>query len=325
LKKITKIIRLLIALACIAYLVKFFYSDRQALKVVLKLDFASIAYIVALTVAYFLIYNFRLKLVFEKCSGQILPFWPVFKLLMLANFLNMVLSQVGNIYRAVRLKSEFNVSYTSYVSSLSSIYWLDTCFNFIVAIIVILTVKSDFQIGIFSAWKLFMVLALLVIAAPVAADTLLSKIKIKNNFLAWIHSKLSEVFTVTINNLKDFRYILKIMVLGIPILLITVAGQFILFRGFGIILTIPALLVFYVLLRLSTFITITPGNIGVQEIAYGFLSQQMGIGMAQGILVSVVARVLSSIVIISMGLLFGGIDALRLKNNTTILETDSPE
>jgi uncharacterized membrane protein YbhN (UPF0104 family) len=321
LNKLKKIIRLLITLACIAYLVKFFYSDRQSLKLVLKLDLASIACIVLLSVAYLLTYNFRFKIVFEKCSGQTLPFWPVFKILMVANFLNMVLSQVGNIYRGVRLKKEFSVSYTRYISSLTSVYWIDTCLNFIIAVIVILFVKSDFQIGPFTAWKLFALMGLVTLAVPVAADMLLSLIKIKNHSLAWIHSKLTEVLSVTINNLKDIRYILKIISLGTLVLLVTAVGNYIIFRGFGIILTTPALLVLVVLLRLSTFITITPGNIGVQEIAYGFISQQMGIGMAEGILASVVTRVFSSIIIIALGLLFGGIDTIKVRKKYSGLES----
>jgi uncharacterized protein (TIRG00374 family) len=320
LKNLKKIIKLLITVVCIAYLIKFFYTDRQSLRLVLKLDFLSVVYIVILTIIYLLIYNFRLKIVFEKCSGQRLLFFPVFQLLMLASFLNMVLSQFGNIYRGVRLKKEYGISYTCYISSFTSLLWMDTCLNMFIAVIVILFVKSDFQIGRFTAWKLFSVMGLVTVAAPIAVKMALSRIKTKGRYPAWIHSKLTEVIAATINNMKDIRYLLKVTGLGILILFQTVFAHYILFRGFGINLTAPALLVFYVLLRLSMFITITPGNIGVQEIAYGFISKQMGIGMAEGILVSVVARILLSITVISMGLLFGGIDLLRRRKDYSGLE-----
>ena len=152
-------------------------------------------------------------------------------------------------------------------------------------------------------------------AAPIIGHLLLSWIKIENCRLTWIHSKITEVLTATIINLKDILYLLKVTALGIVILILTVIAHYILFKGFGIILTVPALLVFYVLLRLSLFIIITPGNIGVQEIAYGFISEQMGFGMAQGVLVSVFSRILNTSVILVLGILFGGIDLLRHRKN----------
>lgn len=314
-KTLKKIIKLLITIACIAYLIKFFYTDRQSLRLLLKLDFLSVAYIVILTVIYFLVLNLRIKIVLEKCSGKMLPFWPIFKLLMLTNFLNLVLIQVGNIYRSIRLKKAYDISYTSYISSFTSLLWMDTCLNILIAVVVISMVKSDFQIGKFTAWKLFSIIGLVTVASPIIGNLLLSWIKIENRRLAWIHSKLTEVLTATIINLKDILYLLKVTALGIVILILTVIAHYILFKEFGIILTVPALLVFYVLLRLSLFIIITPGNIGVQEIAYGFISEQMGFGMAQGVLVSVFSRILNTSVILVLGILFGGIDLLRHRKN----------
>ena len=55
----------------------------------------------------------------------------------------------------------------------------------------------------------------------------------------------------------------------------------------------------------------TLGDISVQELAYRILSGQMGIGMAQGMVVSVIMRILSTSVIIVLGGLFGGIALLR--------------
>jgi hypothetical protein len=62
---------------------------------------------------------------------------------------------------------------------------------------------------------------------------------------------------------------------------------------------------------ISFFIILTPGNIGIQEIAWGFLSEQMGIGMEIGILMSGFIRLVSMGVLAACGIAFGGVDLIR--------------
>ncbi len=310
-KKLKKIIRLLIALACIIYLVRFFYKNKDSLLLILKLDVPTIFFIIILTVSYFFIYSLRFQIVLEKCSSIRLNYIYLFKLLIQARFLNLVFSQMGNVYRGYKLKKDCNISYTRYISSFTSTLWMDTCFNLFFATTVILVLSPRFKIGYFIAWQTFLILALLISAVPVAVIFLMSKFKIKIKFLDWTHAKLTEVLSVTISNLRDTTYLLKFFSLGIIQLALTVLAHYILFKRFDLILNLPTLLVFYILLRLSIFISITPGNIGVQEIAYGFIAEQMGIGMAAGILVSVVARVLNFFIIILLGIILGGTSLLR--------------
>lgn len=301
----------MIAIACIIYLARFFYQNKDSLKLILKLDVTTIFYIIILTVIYLFIDSFRLRIVLEKCSSKRLNYIYLFKLLIQASFLNMVFSQMGNVYRGCRLKKDYDISYTRYISSFISTLWMDTCFNLFFATAVILILSPNFKIGFLIAWKIFLIIALSVSALPLVGNILLSKFKMKIKFLDWIHSKLTEVLSVTFSNLRDITYLVRFFSLGIVELALTVLGYYILFKGFDIILNLSSLLVFYILLRLSLFIAITPGNIGVQEIAFGFISEQMGIGMASGILASVVARAITIFIISLMGVIFGGIHLLR--------------
>ena len=79
--------------------------------------------------------------------------------------------------------------------------------------------------------------------------------------------------------------------------------------------SVPVLALFYIILKISTEILITPGNIGPREVAYGVLSESMGIGMGQGIAVSVIIRVLGTGTVLVLGSCFGGIDLLRHKED----------
>ena len=310
-KQIKKILKFIIVLACIIYLVRFFYANRDSLQIAFNLNFLTIVYIIVLSIIYLLLYSYRFKIILEKCSGCRVPFFPWFKILILSRFLNMVFSQMGNIYRGLSLKKDYNISYTRYISSFTSFAWMDTCLNLITGIVVIVIVKPDMKVGQFEAWLVLLVLICIALPVPVAAQILLRKTNFKYSSLVWVKSKLSEVLTVTFNNLKDKIYLSRIIILGLVLFGQSILGYYILFRSFDIRLGLPELAVFYILLKVSFFFQITPGNIGIQEIAHGFLGEQIGVGMAEGILVSVVIRIISTTLIILLGLFSGGIDLLR--------------
>lgn len=189
--------------------------------------------------------------------------------------------------------------------------------NLIIAMGIILALTPEMVIGDFLAWKILLVLTALALLAPLAAKFILDKIKFGFKSADWAKSKLSEVMTVTVSNLRDVRYMLKVIAIGLVVMFRTVLTYYILFRAFDIEPQITVLIIFYSLFKLSTFVNITPGNIGIQEIAYGFLADQLGIGMAQGILISVTIRMLGTSVIITTGLLFGGFELLKHREDIT--------
>lgn len=73
----------------------------------------------------------------------------------------------------------------------------------------------------------------------------------------------------------------------------------------GIEPNVPDLALFLALYKLSTLVVLTPGNLGIREMAFGFLSQALGIGMAEGILASAMLYAVHSSLVIPLGLAFG--------------------
>jgi uncharacterized membrane protein YbhN (UPF0104 family) len=308
---IKKISRLVIFMICIGYLARFFYINRLSLQIAFNISISIIILIVLLSIVYLLLYNYRFHLILEKCSGQRLNFWPLFRIFILGKFLNTFISQAGTVYRGLQLKQDYGISYTNYISSFASFAWMDSWMNMVIAALVILTVGHDLKIGSFYAWQISLVLAICIFVVPLLIEAAFRKISFNNTYLNWTHSKLNEVLKATIENVKDTVYVSKIIILGIGALICAGALYYICFRIFDITLAIPSLAVFYALLSLSTCIVLTPGNIGVQELAYGFLSQQLGFGMAQGVLVAAFARISGTTIILLLGIILGGIDLLR--------------
>ena len=70
-------------------------------------------------------------------------------------------------------------------------------------------------------------------------------------------------------------------------------------------------------LKLSNQVIITPGNFGIRELTYGIIGTQLNISMADGVIISILLRVVGTSVVIITGFLMGGIELLldKKKNN----------
>lgn len=306
-----KIIQWVLAVCCLAYIFWFFLKNTQELTLVFKLNPLTLAALTCFIVLGHIMYSYRFKIILEKCSGCSIPFWPWFRIVVLSRFLGTFVPQAGNIYRSVCLKKNYHISYTRYAGSFFSFAWMDTSLNLICAVGIVLAIKPDLQIANFKALNFLTLLTAAIVAIPILLEFIFRLIRFRNRYLSWLHAKLSEMLTVSVSSLSDGVYMLKIVLTGIIAFINTIAVFYICFISLDMPVNLPVLALFYVVLKLSTQIIITPGNLGVRELAYGILSEQMHIGMAQGIVISAIIRILGTCVIITLGTLFGGIDLLR--------------
>jgi len=314
-KKIANILRWIIAVICLAYIVNFFCKNTEELKKLSLFQPIILVYIILLQLIYHTLNGMKFKIVLEKCSNKKVKFLPWMKIFILGRFLNTVIPQSGNIYRGITLKKQFDVSYTRYISGYSSFAWMEIFVNLFIAALAIFLINPGFRIGSLSAWKTLIFLSLISLAFPILIELIFNKITFKNQNLNWLHSKLAEVITVSVSNLKDPVYMLKIVLFTIIIFARTCLAFYLYFKVFNLDVSLPALLVFCSLFKISAFIIITPSNIGIQELAYGFLCEKMEIGAAQGILVSALIRVVSVSVIIILGIALGGKDLIRRRKD----------
>jgi hypothetical protein len=311
-----KIIKSTVLLVSIAYIFRFFYKNWGTIEIGFSFDKTIIFSIIVLTLSTFITYAYRFKIILAKCSGTSLPFWAWFRIVILGRFLNLIFAQMGNVYRGVELKKIHKITYTDYISSFVSFAWMDMCLNLAIAELVILLYNPGMKIYNQNIASIILLMLLVIFLSPIFAKITLQNLFFKQyKWSLRLSSKLEEVLTVTLDNLKDIRYLIQFTILGLAVLVQTLAAYFLLFLIFEIKLYFTALIIFYTLLRFSAFVVITPGNMGIQEIAFGFLGEQMGIGMAQGMVISFTGRFINTLIIISLGIFFGGIDLLRHKKN----------
>lgn len=309
--KFKKVIQWALAVACTAYIVHFFATNTDKLKLVMQLNPLAIGAIAVFSILGHLIFCVRFQIVLKKCSGKSVPFFPWFRIVILGRFLTLLAPQAGNIYRSIALKKHYQIPHTRYASSFFSFIWMDACVNLLLTLAIVAIVEPGLMIGRLRAVLLLAVSIVAIVAAPLLIEAVFGLFSFKNKKLGWLHSKIAEMLRVSVSNLRDARFMLKVFVTGVVGLGNTLAIFYLCFRCLDLPIKLPTLALFFMIMRLSTHIAITPGNLGVREIAYGIVSDQMNFGMAQGILISVIIRVIGTAIIIVLGTIFGGIGLLQ--------------
>ena len=316
--KYKKIVQWSLTFCCGVYIVWFFVTNRQKLQeIVFTLPLLNLVGLLGLTLLGYLIYSYRFQIILKKCSGCSVPFYQLLKIVVLGRFLSLFAPQAGNIYRSIRLKKNYRISYTRYASSFFSFTWMDTCLNLAIAFIVTLIVQPDLRISGLKVMHVLLLLMLIIMAVPILLEIFFRLTRLRNRTLAWMHGRLSEMLTVSVGSLRDCRYISKIILTGGISFIHALMTFYLFFITLQVQINLPALALYYIVLRLSNNIIITPGNIGVREIAYGILSEQIHIGMAQGILISLFMRVIGTLILITLGLFFGGSELLLHRERLT--------
>jgi uncharacterized membrane protein YbhN (UPF0104 family) len=256
----------------------------------------------------------RLSLSVGQVSDTRIPAVAWFRIVLLGQFLNLFVPQLGNVYRGVTLKREFSVTYTAYATGLFTFVWLDTAFGFVLCLSVLLLLEPGLRLAGFPIVPMIAVLAVLLLSAPVVASRLLAKLQLAHDRLAKWKGRVDTLLTTAARKLKTPAFMTRFL-LGSALLM---ANQstilWICFRAVGMPIEPETAVLFQVLVKLSNQVVVTPGNLGLTELAFGLLgSAAHGGSVEYGIAAALVFRVLSSSCVIGLGILFGGAGLLRMK------------
>lgn len=308
---------------CAGFIVQFFNRNREELLVVLEIRPTYVVSLLALCSVYLILHAYRYQVVLEKCSDRQISFGSWFRLFILGRFLNSIFPQAGNVYRSVRLKENYGVTYTRYISACFSLVWMATCFNLLLTLGVIMLANPGLRVGSLPAKQLVLVSAVLFGALPPLVGALL-RVLPERGYLSWLRAKLTEVLQVSVRNLRDGWYMARIIVAGVLVFGQACLIIYMCFQSMGIGVGAAEAVLFYSLLQLSTYVNFTPGNIGVQEIVLGLLAEAMEIGMGAGMLVSGLLRAVNYMLLLILGAAMGGLGLVRQSEHYTSRDGRDP-
>ncbi len=275
------------------------------------LDAASVVVLVALQALYLVVQSGRFHVVLVKLAERSVGFWPWLQLFVLGRFLNLFVPQAGNVYRGVELKRRFGIGYTRFVAAFVNAPWVAMVMNFLIGAVVVALAAPEARVGTWPLGLLLGLAALVTAAAPVLALPLLALVPQRWRALAWLHTRLAETLQVTLASLRDARYLARVLAWTLAAFVQAVALLWLCFVALGADVGLAQAVAFYVLLQLSTYLAVTPGNLGLQELAFGFLALGMGGGAVEGVVVSGLLRVTGVIALLLTALPMGGVQALR--------------
>lgn len=250
--------------------------------------------------AYLLIFNRRYQLLLSGVTGRPIGYAPLFELMVYSRFLNHTVPQSGNAYRGIRLKADAGITYTAYVRSSVFFAWLDTTINFLIAGIVILTLEPSIEIHGVPVLPAVCVVWLTVVCAPLLLTAVWAQFEtlgVANRIPSKFLMQNQTVSQGIGNFLRSPRAVLAFFALSSALFVLMSSVFWSLFMSTGVIVSGADLALFYALYRLTILVTLTPGNLGVRELAYGLLAGGLGVGLVVGVVATLLLRILTTVVL----------------------------
>ena len=289
----------------------------EDLAVLRSLAAPAVVLLVLLQVVYLGVQSGRFHVVLVRLADRPVGFWGWLQLFVLGRFLNLFLPQAGNVYRALELKRRFGVGYTRFGAAFVNAPWLAMVLNFVLGAAVVAIAQGDARVA---GWPLSLLLALAAVvtaAAPLVAVALLPLLPRRVRAVAWLHGRLEEMVCVTLDSLRDAAYLARVTVWTVVAFVQASAMLYLGFVALGAEVTVADAVAFYVLLQLATYVAVTPGNLGLQELAFGVLAVGLGSAAVDGVVVSALVRVTGVVALVALALPLGGVQALRAGREAT--------
>jgi hypothetical protein len=283
-----------IGAVCVAFVIATLVKEREVLLQARAIAPADIIALFVLLIGYFVLYAYRFVLLIEKHCGCRIGLLAWIRMLVVVRFLNNMVPQMGSIHRGIALKRDFGVSYTDYIAANLFFIWSDTVLNFVIALLLFWGGATSLELFGLSAGAFLALSSGALVATPFLAHLVIGVIPNPPKLI----QKLGQVAEEVVRGAKDLRYMLSTACIAVASFLITSHVFRVLLGTVGAEVDLATLAVFYALYRLTFHINITPGNVGIREIAYGLLCAQAHIGMSKGLLIAAELRVLSILVLL---------------------------
>jgi len=303
---IIKLGRTLFAAACLLLLCRYMWVNREDFSTLRNVRPDYIACILMAHSVSLLLAAARFRAVLKHVGTRI-AFWPWFRILVISRFMSKLVPQAGNVYRITILKMRYNLSITKYVSVFATLSMFDHVLHLLIALLIVLFLEPSLQFQGQPVWLILLGFLVLIVAAPFFLEKILSPLGGRVQVLECAHKRLLQVLGTVRENQTNYALLLDYGVFATLYFLIGLSAIYCCFACAGVFPSLPYLVIFWAIVSLTQLINLTPGNIGIVEFIYAWLSYEAGFGAAEGILAALILRVLSYINLMAWGIILGGL------------------
>lgn len=306
-----KIIQYAVLVICIGIIAKYFTDRKDELGQIFNLQGKDIVLLGLLGLLIHIIMGYKMLFILHRLGLSRMPHLTWFKIFSVSRFLNFHLVQGGNIYRGIKLKQDYAFSYTDSVSMMAIFGWFEAVLILVISIAMVALLDQGVSIAGISALKVLAILLISFLLLPFVVRIILHKCYAKIFAKPWVHEKLTQLIDCLTASIRDTRLLISLFALSLLTFLLYVWQIKMAFQAIGTPIGTPETAVFTAITLLSGVINITPSNIGVTELIYGYLSSVMGKSMGSGIIVCGILRVLGYLIVVVCMVLFNGLPTDR--------------
>ena len=300
-----------LAVSTLGLVVWVIMRDRPSLDALGAIDPLDVAVIMVLQLLHLVPESYRQMIVIESSASTSIRWIPFFRIFVVGRFLNTLIPQSGNVYRALRLRSEFSIAIADFGGGMIAFVVLSFVASMLVAAPFVALQSPTLTIGGAPAALAFVVAGCAVAVAPfviwLVGRSLPAGWRGQSRLLDIAH----QVVTATITALSNGRLMLTFLGVWSLTLIIVVALYRTVFSAVGWELGIGEAIAIYALLQASTFIVLTPGNVGIQELGLAAFATIFGIPAAIGPIAAALIRVTGWIAIAIPAAVFGSTDIVQ--------------
>lgn len=302
----------LFAALLLALSVRLLLKNPEPLRQLMSLPPALGLLLLPLAILNFWLVAFRMSLAVERSSQARVPLTAWFRIVVLGQFLNLFVPQSGNVYRGVTLKREHGVTYTAYATGLFTFIWLDTAFGFALCLLVIAALAPGLRLGGFAVLPALTLVIALLVLAPFLAARLLAGVSLRSPLLTRVQALASDLLRSAGTSLRSRGFVLRFLLASSLVMVDQSIILWLCFRAVGLAIDPETAVLFQVVVKLSNQVIVTPGNLGLTEMAFGVLGAAAhGGSLSYGIAAALVFRMLFTSSAIVLGVMFGGLRLLR--------------
>ncbi|MCP5103420.1 MAG: flippase-like domain-containing protein, partial [bacterium] len=294
----------------LGYIAYYIIENRESFLILKSIGPIDIGALFAAFFCSLLVSSVRLLMVMKKFGLKEMRFFPWFRIFVLARFFNRLVPQGGNVFRALTLKKENRFPLKNYTLSFLNFTWVDLVVSFTLISVIIYRFQPGLKIGEIPVLYFSLGLVPVFIAGPLLFYLAVKRMRViqdrKGVFVSFL-----KALAAMVEQTLGVKFLLKNILLCIFSFGLVLLWFYLGFHSIGVETGIGALAVFTAIMRMSLLVSITPGNLGVLELAYGTLASSFGLDFSTGIIVAAVTRVVSFTGILILGVSFGGIPLIK--------------
>lgn len=285
--------------------------DRPSLDVLGNIDSTDIFVIMVLQFLYLMPESYRQEIVIESSSKTSIGSFRWFRIFIVGRFLNTLIPQSGNVYRALLLRKDLGIAISEFGGGMAAFVIMSVVASLFVAAPLLALQSPSPTIGGTPVWLALLVIGIILAATPFLIWFAFRDRSQPHGGQSRILDTSHQVVTATMTALSDLRLMIAFIAVWIMTLIVVVALYRTVFEAIGWNLGIGEAIAIYALLQASSFIVLTPGNLGIQELGLAALAAVFGIPVAIGVIAAGLIRVTGWLAVAVPAAVLGSSDIVR--------------